>query len=111
MTIDMDSIGKRLQELRLQSGLKQKHIADYLGVDQSLIARFESGDRGMTTSTLEKLATLYCCPVSTILSGEPCDSSIQFSFRANDMNTEDLEALAAINAVVLNQMAMDDIDR
>ncbi len=107
MSVDMISIGKRLQELRILSGLKQKHVAEYLCVDQSLIARFESGDRGMAAATLEKLATLYCCPVSTILSGEPCPTSLQFSFRTNNMNAEVLESLAAITKIVLNQMAMD----
>ncbi|ADY14294.1 helix-turn-helix domain-containing protein [Sphaerochaeta globosa] len=107
MTIDNVAIGNRLKELRKQSGLMQKHIADYLGVDQSLIARFENGDRAMTSATLEKLAMLYCCPASKILSGEPCNTSLKFSFRTDNASMKDLVSLAEINKIVLNQMMMD----
>lgn len=109
MTVDVVAIGNRLKELRKKSGLMQKHIADYLGVDQSLIARFENGDRTMTSANLEKLAMLYCCPVSMILSGEPCTMSLKFSFRTDNASMKDLEALAEINKIVLNQMMMDQL--
>ena len=109
MTIDMVEIGKRLKELRKKSGLMQKHIAEYLKVDQSLVARIENGERAISTAVLERLANLYCCPVRTIFSQGSCDTFTHFSFRTERMSMKDLESIAAINTIVLNQMEMDRI--
>lgn len=111
MTINMNSIGKRLKELRKSSGLTQTQIAEYLGVDQSLVTRFENGERAMTTSIIERLANLYCCPVNFILSGEECGTSMKFAFRTVSTNAQDLESLAAIHKIALNQMMMDHLSK
>ncbi len=108
-SINIPAIGNRLKELRKQSGLAQKYIAEYLGVDQSLIARYESGDRNMTTETLEKLALLYGCTLNSILTGESNHTVPAFSFRADGIEVEDLRALAEINKIVLNQMLIDQL--
>lgn len=108
-TIDIPAIGMRLKELRKQSGLAQKHIAEYLGVDQSMIARHENGDRNMTTETLEKLALLYGCTINFLLTGESGRTVPAFSFQANEISVEDLRAIAEINKITLNQMLIDQL--
>lgn len=40
-------IGKVLRKLRIESGLKQDQVADRLGVNQSIISKFESGERSL----------------------------------------------------------------
>lgn len=40
-------IGKVLRKLRIESGLKQDQVADRLGVNQSMISKFESGERSL----------------------------------------------------------------
>lgn len=107
--IDMVGIGMRLKELRKRSGLSQKSLAEYLDIDQSLVARHEAGERPLTSTTLEKLAALYCCHVNSILTDSQCGESVGFAFRSNQVGASDLEALAAINRIVLNQMQMDGI--
>lgn len=107
--MEMVGIGMRLKELRKHSGLSQKSLAEYLNIDQSLVARHEAGERPITSTTLEKLAALYCCPASSILKESQCGESIGFAFRSNQIGASDLEALAAINRIVLNQMQMDGI--
>lgn len=109
MAIDMKFIGTRLRELRTASTLSQSNIAEYLQVDQSLIAKYESGERTISTDTLDKLSALFCCPVSTILSSGTCSESIEFAFRTTHLNEKDLIALAEINRIALNQMEMDEI--
>jgi len=37
----MESVGDRLKRLRIEWGFTQKDIADYLGFDQSHIAKLE----------------------------------------------------------------------
>lgn len=111
MTLDMKMIGANIKLLRDNAGLGQKHIAGYLGVDQSLISKFESGERAISSDMLDKLAALFCCPVSVIISSNKCKSPAVFAFRTTGIDSEDLEALAVINRIVLNQMQMDKLVR
>ncbi len=107
MILDMKAIGANMKILRANAGLGQKHIAGYLGVDQSLISKFESGERAINSDMLDKLTALFCCPVSLITSPNGCKSSVCFAFRTTETENEDLEALAVINRIALNQMQMD----
>jgi transcriptional regulator with XRE-family HTH domain len=109
MTVNMKIIGTNIKKLRENTGLGQKHIAGYLGVDQSLISKFESGERVVSSDMLDKLAALFCCPVSVILSPDECKLSVGFAFRTTGIEDKDLEALAVINRIALNQMQMDKI--
>jgi len=109
MAIDMKFIGTRLRELRNASKLSQSNIAKYLNVDQSLVAKYESGERTVSIDTLEKLSALFCCPLSAILSDTHCSDSFEFAFRTNSLNEQDLTALAKVNRIALNQMEMDKI--
>lgn len=40
-------VGKVLRKLRMESGLKQNQVADRLGTSQSMISKFESGERSL----------------------------------------------------------------
>lgn len=51
-----DNLLDELVELRKLKGLTQRDVADRLGVDQSAIARIESGDRDPHLSTLRRYA-------------------------------------------------------
>ncbi len=109
MQFDMKTIGGNIKTLREHAGLGQKHIAGYLGVDQSLISKFESGERAISSDMLDKLAALFCCPITSIAEPDGCRSSVSFAFRTMGIGVEDLKALAAINRIALNQMQMDEI--
>lgn len=109
MIFDMKTIGANIKALRDNAGLGQKHIAGYLGVDQSLISKFESGERAISSDMLDKLAALFCCQVSIITLPGECKSSVSFAFRTMEIDSEDLKALAVINRIALNQMQMDKI--
>jgi len=109
MTFDVKFIGERLKQLRTNAGLSQKNVSDYLQVDQSLVAKYESGTRTISSDMLDALATLFCCPLQTILSDTEIKETIGFAFRTNNLTTEDFIALAAINRIILNQMEMDEL--
>jgi transcriptional regulator with XRE-family HTH domain len=109
MMFDMEAIGANIKALRENAGLGQKHIAGYLGVDQSLISKFESGERAISSDMLDKIAVLFCCPVSIITSPDECKSSISLAFRTLGIDCEDLKDLAVINRIALNQIQMDKI--
>ncbi len=106
---DLKTLGANIKTLRQRAGLRQKHIAGYLGVDQSLVSKFESGERAISSDMLDKIAALFCCPVSVLMSPNECESPVLFAFRTTGVEGEDLEALAMINRIALNQMLMDEL--
>ena len=79
-------LANRLKELREKNGLTQEQVANYLGVDQSLITRIEKGERNIQVSHLEALSSLYGCD----LVNEDTDP-IVIKYRAKEINDNDLK--------------------
>jgi len=93
-----------LKRLRIENNLTQKEVADYLDVDQSLIAKIENGERNIQTSQIEKLSDLYGYD---ILNDKKQDA-IKIAFRAVNISS-DLDSIARIKRIALNLMFMEDI--
>lgn len=100
--LDEKALGARLKELRVKNSITQSQLGEYLGVDQSYISKFESGQRQLSVLSLEKLAHLFGLPVESLLEGEFCLEQIPFSMRAKQLEPEDLESIAVINRIALN---------
>jgi len=101
------SLGEKLKALRTEHGYKQKDISDFLGVDQSLISKFESGERAISIDMLEKLSGLYCCDlVDPDTSNQP---NLQVAFRAKNIGTADLKIIQTVNKIVLNSIFMSNL--
>ena len=58
---------KRIRELREDSDLTQKQVADYLGMKQPQYNRYERGFRDIPTDVLIALADLYKTSTDYIL--------------------------------------------
>ncbi|MEQ3354345.1 helix-turn-helix transcriptional regulator [Aedoeadaptatus acetigenes] len=100
-------MGKRIKSLRERANLNQKTVADYLSLDQSMVSKIEKGERKITSDVIEKLARLFCCSPDFIISGDAGGEGCAMSFRSKGLTTEDLESLAVVNQIVLNQFGMD----
>lgn len=50
---------ERLRELRMQSPLKQKEVADYLGVSAITMRQYEQGTREPNIEKILKLAVIF----------------------------------------------------
>lgn len=105
--INLIDIGRRIKTLRNESNLTQAKIAEYLSLDQSMIAKIEKGERNITSDVIDKLAALFCCTVDYILFGENPEEWCGVSFRTNNLLSSDLQSLAFVNKIVLNQFEMD----
>lgn len=57
----------RIRDMREDSDLTQKQIADYLLCDQSLYSKYERGDREMPLRLVVKLAEYYHVSVDYIV--------------------------------------------
>jgi len=105
--INLVEIGNRIKTLRDESNLTQTKVAEYLSLDQSMIAKIEKGERNITSDVIEKLSRLFCCTVDYILSGATPEQKCTISFRTSSLTSDDLKSLATINKIVLNQFEMD----
>lgn len=57
----------RIRELRLKLGLSQAQLAQQVGLDQSLVSRYESGNRTPGLDDLEKFAQCLGCSVRDLI--------------------------------------------
>lgn len=102
-----EELGNRLKELRTEYGYTQSAISSFLGVDQSLISKYESGERAIGISALEKLEELYCCDL--VCEPPVLKNDITVAFRADNVSVENMEAIRAVNKVVRNTLLMRDL--
>ena len=69
--LDRASLGARLKEARVYRGFSQEEVADFVGVSRSSISQIESGQRGIDTLELQKIAELYECSMDELLNDTP----------------------------------------
>ena len=104
-----ETIGHRLKKLRTDNGLNQQQIANYLGFKQSQIAKLESNERTLKSSSLNKLCELYNCSPEYILEGIRNYSTEEFKFRSSKNNL-DLNTLADMNRIIRNMKHLHKIN-
>lgn len=103
------NVGIKIKQLRENANLTQKQIADFLSIDQSLVSKFEKGERTINSDILNQLATLFCCPVSYLISDKDITPTYVIAFRTTAIDNTDLCALSVINKIALNQFKMDQL--
>lgn len=92
----------RFKELRESSNLTQAQIASFLNIDQSYVSKFEKGERKLSVDILEKMCNLFGCTLKYFESEDEKYTPMSMAFRSNNLQNEDLEAIASINKVALN---------
>ena len=96
----VETIGDRIKRLRKMHNFTQEQVANYLGFKQTHIAKLESNNRKLKSSSLNKLCELYNCPKEYILTGIGEYSNEEFKFRSS--KDLDLETLANMNRIIRN---------
>lgn len=105
--IDLKNVGTKIKKYRLESNLTQNRVAEFLSMDQSMVAKMEKGERSISSDVLEQLASLFCCSIDSLISEDVEESRCFIAFRSNSLSSEDLKSLAVINRIVINQFEMD----
>jgi len=87
------AIGERLKKTRELRGLKQNRVARKLGIHNSTLSKYESGEREIDNETLLRLADMYDVPAQWIMTGEK-------EIRDSDMvANEDLKFLNEVKKI------------
>jgi transcriptional regulator with XRE-family HTH domain len=67
-TSAQQKLGKKLRELRTESGLSQERLGEITGLDRTYISGIERGVRNPSLKNIEKLAKALKIPVSELIS-------------------------------------------
>ncbi len=60
----------KLRELRLQNGMTQRQVAEYLGCAPSVYSRYETGEREPSIETLIRLSACLGASIDAIVGNE-----------------------------------------
>ncbi|MHB8644373.1 MAG: helix-turn-helix domain-containing protein [Thermomicrobiales bacterium] len=60
------TLGKRIRQLRSQTGLSQEKLADKAGMDRTYYAGIERGERNPSVKNLAKIATALGVHISAL---------------------------------------------
>ena len=99
-------IGENIRALRENAGFTQSGLAQFLGIDQSLVARIEKGERSISADMLEKLSPLFGVTVEQIESQPVETRKLSIAFRGSEFTVREMEAISAINKIALNSEFM-----
>ncbi|WP_342710113.1 XRE family transcriptional regulator [Lentibacillus persicus] len=71
VTINLETIGQKLKQVRLKSKHTQQQVADQCGISKSLLSKIENGQTSSAVATLSKIAESLDVPLSWVLDGHP----------------------------------------
>ena len=102
-------IASNIKRLREAGDFTQDHVAAFLGIRRSTYSNYETGDREVPFSVMEKLSDLYGCDIYELYSddGQVVDSMLATAFRVDCLDPEDMRQLAAFKRIVKSSLKMD----
>lgn len=101
-------IGRNLKSLRTANGYTQEKVSEFLGINRSAYANYESGEREAPLEILEKAVALFGCELGLLFEEDKnvVDEMLTCAFRADDINTNDMKEIAEFKNLVLNYLKM-----
>ena len=85
-------IAKNIKLLRQASNYTQEHVASFLGIGRSAYSNYESGDRELPLSCMEKLADLYGCDAYMLYEENESviEDMLATAFRVDNLSPADM---------------------
>lgn len=101
-------VGNNLRFLRESNGYTQKQMADFLGINRSAYANYESGERVTPITVVEGVAKLFGID-AVLLFEEDADalkSVLLCAFRAEGLSADDMKQVADFKDVAMSYLKM-----
>ena len=101
-------IAKNIKLMRQASNYTQENVASFLGIGRSAYSNYESGDRELPLSCMEKLADLYGCDAYMLYEENESviEDMLATAFRVDNLSPADMEQIAAFKRVVKDSLMM-----
>jgi transcriptional regulator with XRE-family HTH domain len=110
MSLNRTNIGENAKKARESNGFSQASVAVFLGVDQSLISKFEKGERTIQSEMLERLANLYGYTVADFVrDGGIPEQQLKAAYRSSGLTPDDMEVIHDIRRIAINLFFMTDL--
>lgn len=109
--IEIITIGNKLSLLRVKLGYTQDAVAEFLGIKREMLSYYETGSREIPFEILEKISLLYGVDLECLLEEEKdIDAAcLAFAFRADNLESNDLHAIARFKEIVMNYLKMNSL--
>lgn len=100
------ALAKNIKDFRTKLGLTQSELANYLGISREEFNYYENDKRPVPTELIPKLANLFGVDEYDLFEENDAinKTNIAFAFRAADINTDDLNSIAAFKKIALNYL-------
>lgn len=94
--------------LREDSGYTQKQVAEFLGINRSAYANYETGERTIPLTVLEGVAKLFGVDMAVLFDTDIANirSSLLCAFRADDLSADDMKQVADFKDVAMSYLKM-----
>jgi len=102
-------VAKNLKMLREANKFTQEQLANYLGINRSAYANYETGERETPLDVLEKAASLFGCELSMLFEENEMamKNMLTCAFRVDNISESDLKEVANFKSVVINYLKMN----
>lgn len=108
---DKAIIARNIKLLREASNYTQESVASFLGIGRSAYSNYETGDREIPLSLMEKLADLYGCDLYDMYTEDEkaLAGMLVTAFRVDNLSPDDMRQIAAFKRIVKNSLLMDSL--
>lgn len=100
---------ENFKKLRKKINITQEQMAEYLNLEQSSISKFESGERTISVSNLERACSLFGIHINDIYKDSMNLRALSPSFRKTNLSLSSLEDISNINKIAMNIIEMNAI--
>ncbi len=102
-------IRDNFKKFRKKINITQEQLAEYLNLEQSSISKFESGERTISVSKLERACSLFGIHMNDMYKETINLRALSPSFRKTTLSLSSLEDISNINKIALNIIEMNTI--
>ncbi|MES2838380.1 MAG: helix-turn-helix transcriptional regulator [Bacteroidota bacterium] len=100
------TMGLIIKGFREKYDYTQDKLANFLGIKREMISFYENGEREVPIEVLEKLSDLFGVELEMFFVDdiEEAMAGVAFAYRKDELNTEDMQQIAAFGKIVKNYL-------